>query len=230
VRTIEYSLNDGEWTQITAGHDSTIDVSAGDIVRFKGENNSYATSNTAYSGFGNIGTAAYNVYGNIMSLIYGDNFVEQIVLPTSFTFCCLFDGSNVVSAQHLVLPATIATAHCYRAMFANCSLLTRAPEILPAMALADNCYRYMFNNSIRMETTPELPAPTLATNCYVGLFNNCSSVNLIKCLAGSIPYASCTSNWVTGVRSIGTFIKAQGMEGWSRGNSGIPNGWDIINA
>ena len=230
VRTIEYSLNDGEWTSITAGPDSTIDVSAGDIVRFKGENNSYATSNTAYSGFGNIGTAAYNVYGNIMSLIYGDNFVEQIVLPTSFTFCCLFDGSNVVSAQHLVLPATIATAHCYRAMFANCSLLTKAPEILPAMALADNCYRYMFNNSIRMETTPELPAPTLATNCYIGLFNNCSSVNLIKCLAGSIPYASCTSNWVTGVRSIGTFIKAQGMEGWSRGNNGIPNGWDIISA
>ena len=230
VRTIEYSLNDGEWTPITAGHDSTIAVSAGDIVKFKGENDYYATSNTAYSGFGNIGTATYNVYGNIMSLIYGDNFVDQIVLPTSYTFCCLFDGSNVVSAQHLVLPATIATPHCYRAMFANCALLTKAPEILPAMALADNCYRYMFNNSVQMATTPELPAPTLATNCYVGLFNACSSVSYIKCLAASIPYASCTSNWVTGVRSLGTFVKAQGMEGWSRGNNGIPNGWDVINA
>ena len=230
VRTIEYSLNDGEWTSITAGPDSTIDVSAGDIVRFRGNNNSYATSNTAYSGFGGIGTARFNVYGNIMSLLYGDDFVGQAVLPSTWTFCCLFDGSKVVSAQHLVLPATIATAHCYRALFANCLSLVKSPEILPAMALADNCYRYMFNNDSQMVTTPELPAPTLATNCYVGLFNGCGSVNYIKCLAASIPYSSCTSNWVSGVSPSGTFVKSQGMTGWSTGDNGIPSGWSIINA
>ena len=130
AKTISYSINDGEWTSITAGS-STINVTAGDVVRFKGENTTYAGTNENYSGFGNIGTSTFNVSGNIMSLVYGDNFTGQTTLSDSWVFCCMFDKSNVVSAENLILPATTLTTCCYRSLFGNCTSLTTAP-VLPA--------------------------------------------------------------------------------------------------
>ena len=53
VKSIDYSLNDGTWTTITsASTPPTITVVANDVVRFRGTNTTYATSKTAYSGFG----------------------------------------------------------------------------------------------------------------------------------------------------------------------------------
>jgi hypothetical protein len=44
TRTISYSVNYGEWTEITSSTGGTeINVSAGDKVRFKGNNTAYAT-------------------------------------------------------------------------------------------------------------------------------------------------------------------------------------------
>jgi hypothetical protein len=58
----------------------------------------------------------------------------------------------------------------------------------------------------------------------------CYSLNSIKCLATNISASDCTTNWVEGVASSGTFIKAANMSGWTTGNSGIPSGWTVQNA
>ena len=255
-KTISYSINDGTWTEITATSAGvTIPVTVGDKVRFKGVNSNYALSNTSYSGFGNVGTSTYNVYGNIMSLIYGDNFEDQLTLTTDYAFCCLFDGGNVVSAENLVLPAMSLTKHCYRAMFANCSYITSAPTELPATTIAESCYRFMFsadpllasipsilpattmqkecyygmfNGCSSITTAPELPAPTLTTSCYKQMFLNCSHLNYIKCLATDISSGSPTTGWVSGVASTGTFVKAEGMSSWTINSvNGIPTGWTV---
>ncbi len=226
TKTIQYSLNNGAWTSIDSTDNLTISVSQGDKVRFKGTNNNYANSNTDYSGFGNIGTAPFNVSGNIMSLVYGDNFVGQTELPAQNTFWCLFDGSNVVSAEHLVLPATAMTNNCYRALFANCSLLSVAPK-LPATNLYNNCYRAMFTHDISLTRAPELPATTVKSESYNSMFNTCNSLTYIKCLATNRQSNSCTG-WVTGVAAAGTFIKDVNAS-WSVGGDGIPTGWVIGN-
>ena len=88
-KTISYSKDDGEtWTDISSVDGAEITVVTGDKVLFKGNNTAYGdfVSNTDKSSkFG--GTAKFNIEGNIMSLVSGDDFVES----TSFNNnICIF--------------------------------------------------------------------------------------------------------------------------------------------
>jgi hypothetical protein len=62
------------------------------------------------------------------------------------------------------------------------------------------------------------------------MFSGCTSLNYIKCLATDIPTyeENCTYNWLDGVAEEGTFVKAQGFNGWPRNENGIPEGWNIL--
>ena len=114
-------------------------------------------------------------------------------------------------------------------MFKDCTSLTTAPE-LPATTLADKCYSYMFKGCTSLTTAPELPATTLATSAYTYMFDGCTSLSSIKCLATNISASYCTTNWVKGVASSGTFTKASSMSSWTNGVNGIPNGWSVQDA
>ena len=138
-----------------------------------------------------------------------------------------FGCTSLTSAPEL--PATTLPFGCYSEMFMGCTSLTTAPA-LPATTLETMCYKSMFNGCSSLTTAPELPATTLNFMCYSGMFNGCTSLNYIKCLATDISAPSCTSNWVSGVASTGTFVKAASMETWTTGNKGIPEGWTVIDA
>ena len=165
IKTISYSKDDGEtWTEITSntGNLSTIDVVNGDIILFKGENERYL--NSSFSGT----TCRFEVEGNAMSLIYGDNFRNQTEFPTGTTdnLNRLFqDCTGLTSSKNLVLPVTTLTNYCYFGMFNGCISLETAPK-LPAITLAYGCYTYMFVGCISLVNAPELPATTLADECY----------------------------------------------------------------
>ena len=236
--TISYSKDNGAtWTDITATSVGTeINVVIGDKVLIKGNNTHYAYDNKNYSGFTG-GTATYNIKGNVMSLIYGDNFRGQTTFTEDCALSQVFNGSNIVSAKYLILPATTLTSDCYRATFAHNALMTTSPKILPAMNLSVDCYYYMFQDCPLMTTHPELPAVTLVSNCYKGIFSECPSLSTITCLAqNNISLGvSCfiintaTSNYYNN----GIFIKHPNAE-WptaASGNSwsGIPSTWTIKN-
>ena len=225
TKTIEYSINDSAWTSITStSAGATIPVSQGDTVRVRGSNTAYATSKSAYSGFDG-GTAVYNVEGNIMSLVNGDNFSGTSALTGTYNFCSLFKQSNIVSAENLILPTAVLTNYCYRAMFSFATSMVKAPA-LPATTLAQGCYWYMFE-SCPISEAPELKATTLVRECYGNMFANCSSLVYIKCLATtSLNVTSGLTNWVSGVSATGTFVKESGIT-WSTGLSGIPAGWVV---
>lgn len=226
-KTIEYSLNDGTWTSLPASAaGTTIIVSTGDVVKFRGSNSSYAKDKSNYSGFEG-GTATYDIEGNIMSLIYGDNFVGQTTMTGTYNFCSLFKLAPVVSAENLILPAAL-TNYCYRAMFSKCSQLIVAPA-LPATTLAQGCYWYMFEEC-SITTAPELPATALVRECYGNMFISCGSLNYIKCLAttGFDTY-QCLQNWVKTVAPTGTFVKDANTSTWPSGIHGIPTGWTVYN-
>jgi hypothetical protein len=114
-------------------------------------------------------------------------------------------------------------------MFKGCTSLTIAPE-LPATTLAGSCYRSMLNDCTSLTIAPELPATTLAYECYLYMFKGCSNLNYIKCLATDISATKCTTNWVDGVSSTGTFIKHPNMNDWTTGASGIPSVWTVVDA
>ena len=229
TKTIEYSINNGTWTSITASTTPpTFAVSENDVVRFRGSNSTYAGSKTNYDGFEG-GTATFNIEGNIMSLVYGDNFIGNTTLSGTYNFCSIFKKSNVVSAENLILPTMTLTNYCYRAMFSLAPLLEIAPA-LPATTLAQGCYWYMFEAAPITEA-PELPAPTLVRECYGYMFTSCVSLAYIKCLAtGGFSTTQCLSGWVNNVASSGIFVKDANATTWPTGNNGIPTNWVVQDA
>jgi beta-galactosidase len=227
AKTIEYSINGGTWTSITSTSAGvSIPVTAGDRIRFRGTNTTYAGSKSNYSGFEG-GSAYFDIEGNINSLLYGDNFASTTALTNStYQFCSIFKLTNAVSAENLILPATTLKNYCYRAMFSNTYTLEKAPA-LPATTLAKGVYWYMFENCAIIKA-PDLLATTLTGECYGYMFTGCHNLNYIRCLATtSLGASSALTGWVTNVAATGTFIKDEGTV-WSRGNSGIPNGWTIV--
>ena len=148
----------------------------------------------------------------------------------NYCYSSMFSGCISLTTAP-TLPATTLASDCYEGMFQNCTSLTTAPE-LPATTLADYCYSSMFRDCTSLITVPSnlLPATTLANYCYQYMFYNCTRLNYIKCLATDISATNCTSNWVSGVASTGTFVKAAGMTSWTTGVDGIPSGWTVQDA
>ena len=174
-KEISYSIDNGTtWTTMTTSEteQSFGNLNAGDKILLKGENAAYGNSYNQ-NRFG--GTANVKIYGNIMSLVYGDNFVGQTTLNTGYNFNYLFSQANVVNAENLILPATTLTTNCYRSMFNGCTSLTTAPK-LPATTLERQCYAGMFQGCTSLVTAPDLPATTLEYYCYADMFRNCTSL------------------------------------------------------
>ena len=241
-----YSINGAEWENTG----TTLTVNSGETIRFKGNNSVY--NNNTFNG----STASFEVEGNIMSLIYGDDFKNKLTISSDNVFYGLFSNcTGLTSAENLILPATTLTLNSYNSMFYGCTSLTTAPELpattlastcyshmferctslttapaLPATTLVNYCYYYMFLGCTSLTTAPELPATTLPKYCYQNMFYNCTSLNYIKCLATNISASDCTSFWVKGVSSTGTFVKNPNMTSWPTGVSGIPNNWTVQDA
>ena len=172
-----YRIGSGDWTELPAETESPI-VNKGQKIQFK-------ITNPTLNYVNGIGTFSvnkqFNVRGNIMSLVYGDNFIGNNIIQTN-NFRKLFDFCTTLkSAEHLVLPATKLESGCYREMFSYCESLTTAPA-LPATDLANYCYDNMFTLCNSLTSAPELPATILAQHCYDNMFFGCESLTTAPAL------------------------------------------------
>lgn len=123
----------------------------------------------------------FNVYGNIMSLLHGKDFIDKQQMITNAgarIFACLFQNTKVVSAEDLILPLknlSLTTNRIYYQMFGYCKELIKAPE-LPATTLGNGSYWGMFSQCTKLTDMPKLPATTLGQHCYREMFINCESL------------------------------------------------------
>ena len=164
-----------------------------------------------------------NMFSNCTSLTTAPELPATTLAP--YCYNNMFQNcTSLTTAPEL--PATTLAPYCYSYMFYSCRSLTSAPE-LPAITLVEWCYYQMFYSCGNLTSAPELPATTLSEGCYAYMFYSCRSLNYIKCLATDISASSCTSNWVNGVASAGTFVINSDMKHWSIGNGGIPSGWFV---
>ena len=146
-------------------------------------------------------------------------------------------GSNVKAGGNIntLLNAddpdgVVYSPYTFAYLFFGCASLTQAPA-LPATTLAFECYSDMFRGCTSLTQAPELPATMLRYGCYAYMFNGCSKLTYIKCLATDFfDLYECTSDWVSGVATSGTFVKDKSMTSWISGTSGIPSGWTVQNA
>jgi len=131
-------------------------------------------------------------------------------------------ASNTIS-----LPATVMKEECYHQMFCKCTSLQVAPE-LPATTLAKNCYFSMFNSDTSLIQAPKLKAIVVPEGAYHYMFYGCMNLNYIECQALDISATGTTLNWLHTVMPVGTFVQHANMNSWTRGNSGIPTGWNVL--
>ena len=239
---LEYSTDDGQtWTSAS----SASGISQGTKIKLRG-----TLTNPKIQYTSNF----FNAEGNIMSLLYGSDFIGKTTFPSGANFIEAFKNTNIVSAENLILPATPTSGcyqymfmycyslttppalpsttlaqQCYMSMFYSCTALTTAPE-LPATTLQQSCYQSMLEGCTALTTAPELPATTLAKYCYNYMFKDCSNLNYIKAMFTTTPSINYTGNWVNGVASNGTFIKNANATWDVTGINGIPDNWTVIDA
>ena len=186
--TFQYSKDEGN-TWATATSASTISVSNGDRVMFKGTLTPKPVSSTFGIGHFSASTQ-FEAEGNPMSLLFGDDFRGQASLSgKENAFANLFGGYSFITADYqltsidnLVLPATTLSQRCYDRMFINCRSLTSIPSnLLPATTLAKECYSSMFEDCTSLTSIPSnlLPATTMVDYCYYLMFNGCTSLTSI---------------------------------------------------
>lgn len=178
-----------------------------------GWNDEYLLNGKIYYFANYIGVSgSYNVGGNIMSLMRGNNFVNATfnnLNDNYFAFAYLLGKvgsrpftSTIVNASNLILPSNTIKG-CYTGLFNQCSTLV---------------------------TSPELRATTLTENCYAGLFNFCGSLNEVTTYANDISATNCLHNWLQNVAATGTFHNlGNPAPTYPSGASGIPTGWTEVN-
>ena len=248
AKTLNYKLStSNDWVSSTS-----VTVNTSEEIKFKGN---YTPVIDYGIGRFNISGGKFNVKGNIMSLLFDDNFSEQTSLEGyNYAFYNLFNNcTTLTNANELILPATTLADYCYEGMFFGCKSLTSAPQLLattlangcyysmffgctslttaselPATTLKYNCYYSMFQGCTSLTTAPQLLATTLTENCYRSMFRGCTNLNNITMLATDISARGCLTDWVRGVSSSGTFTKNPSKFSLSRGVNGIPNGWTVV--
>ena len=203
---LSYSKDKLEWVEIAVDDTNqtiTIPVSKGEDVYLKGVARQLYESGDDSSVYID-SSANISASGNIMSLLYGDEFKGKTSFPTGSqrNFAYLFSyNEHLFNAENLILPATELVGGCYDNMFSGCTFL---------------------------DTAPTLPATKLVERCYSMMFYSCRKLNSITILATDISAEGCLEDWVDGVALAGTFTKIAPMTSWSIGASGIPLGWTVL--
>ncbi len=153
--------------------------------------------NAGFSTFDSSGK--YKISGNIMSLLYGDDFVGKTEFKPyvstgygagAFTYLFTWNygwaeywddptkfNEKIISTKFLSLPATTLAPYCYYGLFLSCSKMIDCPE-LPATTLAAACYKEMFYLCDAMLEAPELHALKMESECYREMIDRCRSLKV----------------------------------------------------
>lgn len=176
--SISYSSDGGTtWTSIAPGDSETFTLEEGGKLMLKGINNTLWVDDGNYEGCGLTFTCNYGsftAYGNIMSLLAGDNFTNA-TLNTSYTdqFHSLFiDFTGLTHAKDIVLPANGESVdYAFSEMFSGCTNLEDVPVICTApsrAALGQGTYAYMFDGCENLGYVVLVTSQPLATESTQG--------------------------------------------------------------
>ena len=209
-RDFYYRKNNGNWIQ---GYKSTafytFNVEKGDILEFKSTMEPVlvagAISNEIYVLDSDI---LYKAKGNILSLILGDNFLDNVNYPSYYyAYYDFFAGSSgLIDASDLIFPSKSPSN--YTGMFKECLKLKKAPDLPATEVIADNYYA-MFMNCLELEKAPALPATTLAYRCYYYMFAGCTSLTNVPDLPATTLAPMCYAYMYYGCTGLYTPSKIQ---------------------
>ena len=182
-----YKSNDGtSWTLFgtTAYPGITLTMQPNEIVYLRCNNGQMASG---WNDYNTINCSKdYEVAGNIMSLLYGENFTGEETTFNSKNYCfdCLFYGSTTLKkADRLIMPSTDTGAGGYYRMFSGCSGLETPPIMTTGIKSGYGGMQEMFYNCSSLIATPQFTAniKNHTNRNFSKLFYNCSSITLANC-------------------------------------------------
>ena len=173
--TVYYSKNGGEWISVLSDDATQINVVDGDEIRWKGTNSAYSTGSDNYCSFS--GTSTFNLYGNILSLKYGDNFNVQNDTLDSYAFNKLFSTSRVADAYNLPLDFGTINERSLRQLFSLCQDLITAPKLLSVQTANILGAAAMFFKSYNLKNGMNISATTLnGKQNFQEIYSNCTAL------------------------------------------------------
>ena len=197
--SLDYTTDEGAtWNQWDF---SAITVNEGESICFRGTQDK--TTNNKFVLTGN-----WSASGNIMSLLYGDNF-EGATFDTS---------------------TSKTNKDAFRSLFKGCSALYDVTGIILPENTTDACYVYMFDGCSNIETAPYLPAAIHASDAYGMLFQNCTKIKYIK-------FNTSNTNqfymWLNGINiyTRGIMVNENpdfNPSSFNRTTSGCPSSWTLL--
>lgn len=226
VQTFQYSFDDGT-TWLTCTTSQSVTVNVGQKMKLKG-NFADRGSHDATNKFSAVG-GTWKAYGNLLSLLYGDNFANQTVLNKNGLMFAFYGCQNLVNIDNLTIPiVSITTSKGLRGTFREIGVSSVPSDLLQATTIVSECYMGTFEGCVNLVKAPILPATNIPSYAYFALFNNCSSLNEVTCYATSGIVGNNTNLFLSGTASSGTFYKASSAT-WPTGQYGVPSGWTIEN-
>lgn len=229
LTSISYSLDNGTtWVKTNNVNSTEVKVTTptvakGGKVLWKGSGKSYTGLTTGtdviekFSIF--FSNVSFNAYGNIQSLLLGDNFISNNPSFNDRFFGYLFSDSLIYDAENLIMPQVVKTkcynymfksstlkkapnlpvtnlgsyTYCYAQMFYNCTALIKAPN-LPATSLSNYCYQSMFEGCSNLRFPPQIAATACSDYCYNNMFNGCKYLETTPTLVINTLSSSCCSS------------------------------------
>jgi hypothetical protein len=236
-----------EWERYV--NNTPIALAAGDTVWFKANELRWDEASDPYKGMKFLCysdpanptslNGAFNVGGNIASLIVGEDFEESGKNVTGFSFTNFFKShTGLVDASKLELPMRTLGGSAYKSLFDGCSGLLYAPAELPATTLASTCYRNMFLNCSSLKKSPVIRAASNPGNvgAFQRMFEGCTQLKEIIFLNTWYSNTGNNANFTDWVKNVPTTTdgKFYHVEGAAilgvdpKNNTAVPKNWERI--
>jgi uncharacterized repeat protein (TIGR02543 family) len=228
--TLYVSYDKQSWSTLSISSGTqTINLNCGESVYFKAttsklcgsDSTNYATTFTA--------TKYFEASGNIMSLLFGDDFenVTTFTDTSSYKIYGLFyNSTKLLTLENLVIPCTQYTSWIFQHFCNYCSSLIKAPKELPAqISNGSNTFVWMFANCTKLQESPVIRLTSNATrDGWHQMFNNDSSLKRVICLLQGTNLSVTGAAWLGNVSGTGVFYKDPNST-WQSGTTAIPSNW-----
>lgn len=244
ILQVEISTDLETWTKKSSSYDRPgallATLNAGQKLFIRGNNSTYGCEDDEDDPNGSsiYCDKDFYAYGNMMSLIDGDNAIKGIYTntPGDYTFSYFFKGSNVCShpTKNLVLPLKTLPDYAYYDMFYYCKKLKRAPSIL-ATTQGSSSMSGMFLGCTSLEIAPRKLYINPVGSAYglspiSGMFNNCTSLKkspiiFIDDISGAT-FVGCTN--LKEIINLGISINQFSSKDWSQNRWYCPSETGII--
>lgn len=184
---LQYSKDGKTWTDWNNAIESRrVSLNKGSKLYVKGVNNTLSYRSSKFflfsnNDFGNLGSM--KVSGNIMSLIYGEDFEDKTVIASKFCFGKLFREVGCIKEFDLKLPATTLSVSCYFQLLSMTFDVKKIKMTLPAVELVKNCYTQMLDVlSEHTDIDVTILAENIPTNvtCMADMFGHDSEYNTMS--------------------------------------------------